>query len=147
MKLAALVELNRAIRENRVDEVTRALAHEAGMRALACAPGRAQWAWQPSDERVRNPFGFIHGGYLAVFVDALLSTAIGTVLEDGELATTADLRLDFIRPAPHAAMRGEAHVVQKGSRVAFVEASVFSTEDELLVRAASTWTVLRSKPA
>lgn len=147
MKLAALTELNRAIRENRTEEVTRALGREPGMRAVHCESPLARWRWDPADERVRNPFGFIHGGYLAVFVDALLSSAIGSVLEDGELATTADLRLEFIRPARYAPLRGEGRVLHKGSRVAFVEAEVCSASEELLVRASSTWTVLRADPS
>jgi uncharacterized protein (TIGR00369 family) len=144
MSLAALDELNRAIREKRVAEVTRVLGREPGMRAVELDRGVSRWAWTPEDERARNPFGLVWGGYLAVFVDALLSSAIGGVLDPGELATTADLRLDFLRPAKFAGLRGEGRVVQKGSRVAFVEATVTTEGGEALVRASSTWTVLRA---
>lgn len=144
MKLEAVSDLNRALRENRLEEVTRALGREPGMRALGFDPGSSRWEWTPSDERARNPFGFVFGGYLGVFVDILLSSAIGTVLAEGELATTADLRLEFLRPAPFAPLRGEARVVHRGSRVAFVEANVSSAAGELLVAGRSTWTVLRT---
>jgi uncharacterized protein (TIGR00369 family) len=144
MSLAALDELNRAIRANQVAEVTRVLGREPGMCAVELARGTSRWRWAPQDERARNPFGLVWGGYLAVFVDALLSSAIGGVLEPGELATTADLRLEFLRPAKFAAMNGEGRVVQKGGRVAFVEATISAEQGEALVRATSTWTVLRA---
>ena len=79
MKLEAVTDLNRALRENRLEEVTRALGREPGMRALGFEPGLSRWEWTPSDERARNPFGYVFGGYLGVFVDILLSSAIGTV--------------------------------------------------------------------
>jgi uncharacterized protein (TIGR00369 family) len=147
MSLEALAELNRALQENRVDEVTRVLGREPGMRALACEPGVCRWEWQPSDQRARNPFGFLYGGYLAVFVDVLLSSAIGTVLSAGELATTAEFKIEFLRPTPFAPLRGEGRVLHKGSRVAFVDARVLSTKDELFATASSTWTVMRPNAA
>jgi len=144
MKLTALIELNQALQSNRVDEVTRVLGREPGMRALAFTPGSSRWTWTPSDERARNPFGFLYGGYVAVFVDILLSSAIGTVLGEGELATTADLRLEYIRSTPFALVNGEGRVTHKGSRLAFVEAQVVAENGELLAAGHSTWTVART---
>ena len=147
MKLAVLTELNQAIQANRVDEVTRVLGREPGMRALAFESGSCRWEWQPSDERARNPFGFVYGGYLAVFVDVLLSSAVGGVLGTNEFATTAEFKVEFLRPAAFALLRGEGQVVHKGSRIAFVDARIVSAADELLVAASSTWTVVRSNQA
>jgi uncharacterized protein (TIGR00369 family) len=144
MKLSALTDLNRAIRTNRLDEVTRALGREPGMRAIGFETGSSRWDWLPEDERARNPFGFLYGGYLAVFVDVLLSSAIGTVLAEDELATTSEFKLEFLRPAAFARLRGCGRVLHKGSRVSFVEAEIFSEGNELLVKASSTWAILRS---
>ena len=147
MKLTALNELNQAIQGNRLEEVTRVLGREPGMRALAFAPGSSRWEWIPTDERARNPVGFLYGGYIAVFVDTILSSAIGTVLGESEFATTADLRLEFVRPAAFAPLRGVGRVVHRGKSVAFVEASVHSAADELLASGHSTWTILRAASA
>ncbi len=147
MTLGAVTSLNRAIRDNRLDEVTAALGREPGMRALGFAGGCARWEWHPIDERARNPFGFVFGGYLAVFVDALASSAMGMVLDDGELATTADLRIDFLRPARFATLLGEARVLHKGRRVAFVEARIRNAKDSLVVTSSSTWTIIAGEVA
>lgn len=147
MTLEALTELNRAIRENRLGEVSRVLGREPGMSALGFEPGLSRWEWRPSDERARNPFGFVFGGYLAVFVDALLSSVLGTVLEEGELATTADLRVAYVRAARFAPLRGEGRIVHRGRSVAFADAEVFTESGDLVVAASSTWTVLRAAGA
>lgn len=144
MKLEALIELNRALQTNDVEAVTRAMGREPGMRALGFESGAGRWEWRPSDERARNPFGSVYGGYLAVFTDIILSSTIGTVMGENELATTADLRVEYVRPAPFAPMLGFGKVKQKGSRVAFVEARIESESGELLVSASSTWTIIRS---
>jgi uncharacterized protein (TIGR00369 family) len=147
MKPTALTELNRAIQSNQIDEVTRAMGREPGMRALEFQSGSGRWQWDPSDERARNPFGYIYGGYLAVFVDIILSSTIATVLGENELAMTAEFKLDFVRPAAFAPLRGVGRVRHKGGRVAFVEATLESENGELLVAASSTWTVVRSTGA
>lgn len=144
MSLAALTELNRALQTNDVEAVTRAMGREPGMRALAFEAGAGRWEWRPSDERARNPFGYLYGGYLAVFTDILLSSTIGTVMGEKELGTTADLRLEYVRPAAFAPMLGFGKVKLKGSRVAFVEARIEAENGDLLVSASSTWTIIRS---
>jgi len=79
-----------------------------------------------------------------VFADALMSSAIGALLSDGELATTAEMKVAFLRPATPGLLRGEARVVHKGSRVAFLEAQIRDGKDQLLATVTSTWTVIRS---
>jgi acyl-coenzyme A thioesterase PaaI-like protein len=66
------------------------------------------------------------------------------VLKEGELAMTAEFKLDFVRPALFAPLFGTGAVRQKGGRVAFLEARLVSAKDELLVAASSTWTVVRN---
>jgi len=142
--LAPLAALNRAIRDNDVAEVTRQLSSEPGLRAVECTAAASRWEWQLDEGRLINPFGFLRGGYVSVFADALMSSAIGALLSDGELATTAEMKVAFLRPATPGLLRGEARVVHKGSRVAFLEAQIRDGKDQLLATVTSTWTVIRS---
>jgi len=142
--LAPLTALNRAILENDLAEVSRQLGPEPGMRALEFTSGQSRWEWDASSERVVNPFGFVRGGYLGVFVGALIDSAIGTVLAEGELATTAELNISYIRPTKPGRLIGEGHVVQKGSRVGFVEARIRNADGDLVASATSTWTIVRA---
>ena len=142
---APLSALNRAIRENDLAEVTRQLSSEPGLRAVDCRAGISRWEWDLADPRLINPFGFVRGGYASVFADALMSSAIGSLLAEGELATTAEMKIAFLQPAAPGRLRGEGRVVRKGSRVAFLEAEIRDAADQLLTTVTSTWTVIRSR--
>jgi len=71
-----LLELNRIIRENRVDDFptpNRAL----GMRPMEFAPGRSLWTWEMQPEATLNPFGTIQGGYLVSVTKRTNSEVLG----------------------------------------------------------------------
>lgn len=142
MAIEPLEALNRAIQANRLDEVTRVLGCEPGMRALGFDSGASRWEWVP-EPRVGNPFGTIGGGYIAVFADVLASSAVGGVLAAGELATTAESKTSYLRPAPLARLLGEARVIHRSGRLAFVEARISAETSELVAVASSTWSVIR----
>jgi uncharacterized protein (TIGR00369 family) len=138
-----LLELNRIIRENRVDDFptpNRAL----GMRPMEFAPGKSLWIWEMQPEATLNPFGTIQGGYLAVFVDQLLSTAIGSVLEEDEWAVTAELKLSYLRALTPQRIEGRGQLIRRTRSVAFMEAKVSDAAAEAAVIASSTWVISRS---
>src|SRR5438445_9199263 len=85
-----LTELNRIIRENRIAEY-RSPALELGMRPSQFGIGTAAWTWNDQPPMVMNPFGTVNGGFIGVFVDEPFSTAIGSLLKDGEWAMTAEV--------------------------------------------------------
>lgn len=140
--LTPLEKLNRALRENRPEDYLSPLHTALGMRPLHFEPGGSVWEWDAVQEQVLNPFGLVAGGYLTVFADELLGSAIGSVLAEGELATTAELKISFLKPVARGLIRGEGKVLRKGKRVAFVEATVKNAQDELLATVSSTWTIV-----
>lgn len=142
--LAPLAALNKAIRDNDVAEVTRQLGGEPGLRAIECAPGLSRWEWRITEPRLVNPFGLVRGGCMSILADAAMSTAIGTVLADGELATTAEMKVSFLRPTTPGTLHAEGRVVHRGSRVAFLEAQIHDAKRALVATVSSTWTVLRA---
>lgn len=140
--LSPVEKLNQALRENRPDAYLSRLHRELGLRAVAFRPGESVWEWEASQERVLNPFGYVSGGYLAVFADELMASAIGSVLDTGELATTAELKISFFKPVAKGLLRGQGKVLRKGRRVAFVEARITNAKDDLVGVVTSTWTVV-----
>jgi len=141
--LRALTEINQIIRENRVaDYTTPNLA--LGMRPLAFGPGSSSWDWLTHPPQVRNPFGSISGGYIGIFVDEMLSTAIGSVLEAGEFAVTAEIKLSYLRVLMPGAITGAARVVRRTRALAFLEATVCAASGEIAATASSTWAISRS---
>lgn len=140
--LGPLEEINRAIRENRVDDypqTNRAL----GMRPVEFGSGTSKWRWMDQPAPVLNPFGTIQGGYVAVFIDELFSTAIGSVLEDGEWAITAEMKISYLRALPPGPLDGTGRVVRRSRTIAFVEAAVITAKGESAVLGSSTWAIQR----
>lgn len=142
--LSPVEKLNQALRDNRPEEFVSALHRELGMRPLHFGPGTSRWEWDATQERVLNPFGYVSGGYLTVFADEVLGSAIGSVLDTGEFATTAELKISFLKPVAKGLVRGEGRVLRKGKRVAFVEATLTNVQDEVVATVSSTWTVVSS---
>ncbi len=140
--LSPVEKLNAALRENRPKEYVTDAHREIGLKPVQFGPGTSEWEWDATNERVLNPFGYVAGGYLSVFADELLSSAIGSVMEEGEFATTAELKISFLKPVKKGRVTGQAKVLRKGQRVAFVEATIENEKDEVVATVSSTWTVV-----
>ena len=140
--LSPVEKLNQALRENRPDDFVTEQHRALGMRPLQFGPGTSLWEWDATQEPVLNVFGYVAGGYLTVFADELLGSAIGSVLDAGELATTAELKISFLKPVAKGLLHGEGRVIRKGKRVAFLEATIKNAKDEIVATVSSTWTVV-----
>jgi len=136
------IELNGMIRGNRVDDypsTNRAL----GMRPLEFGPGTSRWLWEAPPNNTINTFGTVQGGYLTVFIDEILSTAIGSVLEEGEWAVTAELKLSYLRAVRPRRLEGSGRVIRRTRSIAFMDAEIRDASGELAVAASSTWAISR----
>jgi uncharacterized protein (TIGR00369 family) len=138
------IELNRLIRENRVDDYPSPNLG-LGMRPLSFGPGRSQWVWESQPEGAINPFGMVQGGYLAVMVDEMLSTAIGSVLEEGEWAVTAELKLSYLRALVPQRLEGSGRVIRRTRTLAFMDARIRNAAGEPAVIATSTWAISKAR--
>jgi uncharacterized protein (TIGR00369 family) len=138
------VELNGIIRENRVDDYP-STNRSLGMRPLEFGPGTSRWLWEAPPDSTINPFGTMQGGYLAVYIDEILSTAIGSVLEEGEWAVTAELKLSYLRAVLPRRLEGSGRVIRRTRSIAFMDAEIRDGSGELAVAASSTWAISRFK--
>ena len=144
-KLAPLESINRLIRENRVgDYLSPNLA--LGMRPLEFGAGTSRWSWETQPPTVLNPFGTLQGGYLALFVDEMLSTAIGSVLEAFEWALTAEVKISYLRALRPGALIGSARVIRRTRSLAFMEAAIVASGNDAgpAVLASSTWSIAKA---
>jgi uncharacterized protein (TIGR00369 family) len=85
-------------------------------------------------DRVRNPWGILHGGATAVLVDAAAAHAVG------EHATTADVVLHFLRPGRVGPAVARASVVgeRADGHVVRVEVVDAGADDRVMAVAVST---------
>ncbi len=133
--------LNRALRENRPEDFLSSLHRQLAMRPLSFTPGSSLWEWEAEQDWILNPFGYVSGGYLTVFADEILGSAIGSLLNEGELAVTAELKISFLKPAAKGLIQGEGKVLHRGKNAAFVEAVVKDAGGETLAVISSTWII------
>ncbi len=142
-KLAPVDSINQLIRENRVSDFSSPnLA--LGMRPVAFGPGVSRWIWESQPPSVLNPFGIIQGGYLAIFIDEMLSTAIASALEAGEWAVTAEVKVTYLRALEPGPLSGEARIARRTRALAFMEASIANKRGEVAVTASSTWAIAKA---
>ena len=141
-KRGPLTEQNRLIKENRTaDYASPNLT--LGMVPIEFGTGTSKWTWPVQPAVALNPFGTLQGGYLAVFIDELMSTAIASVLEDDEWAMTAEFKINFLRALPPASLEGAAWVLRRSRTLAFLEAKAESQGGQIAVTASSTWAVMK----
>jgi len=66
----------------------------------------------------------VHGGAIATLADEALASVAFTAAEEGETTVTADLKVDFLRPAVPGRLIARATVRHRTRRLAFCEATV-----------------------
>ncbi len=137
-----LTDLNRVIRENRVSEFTSPNL-SLGMTPVEFGAGTSRWVWTAQPAAALNPFGTVQGGYLAIFVDELLATAVASMLKDDEWSMTAEFKLNFLRAVTPAPLAGSARVLRRTRSIAFLEAQVETEDGQIAVTASSTWAVMK----
>lgn len=94
-----------------------------------------------------NPMGTLHGGVLCDLADAAMGMAFVSTLAPDESFTTIALSINFFRPVWQAVLRAEAHVVNRGKNVGYVECDVTDQDGKRIARATSTCVILRGEHA
>lgn len=104
--------------------------------------GRAVFRGMP-DERHLNPLGGIHGGWAATIMDSALGCCVHTTLDKGEGYTTAEFKVNLIRPiSPRTGLvTCEGTVVHKGRTTAVSEARLTDKDGKLLAFGTETCTI------
>jgi len=108
--------------------------------------GRAVGLLQTGPQHA-NPMGTLHGGVLCDLADAAMGMAFASTLAPGESFTTMALGIHFFRPVWKARLRAEAHVVNRGKNVGYIECEVTDQEGKQVAKANSTCFVLRGEHA
>jgi len=94
-------------------------------------------------EQMLNPIGLIQGGFLAAMLDDTMGPALVATLGPGLFAPTADLHVQFLRPARPGRLTGRGRVVRRGKDVAFL-AGELADESGQIVAAATATALIRA---
>jgi uncharacterized protein (TIGR00369 family) len=108
--------------------------------------GRAV-GWLQSGPQHANPMGTLHGGVLCDLADAAMGMAFASTLSADDSFTTMTLSINFFRPVWRARLRAEAHVINRGKNVGYIECEVTDESGKQIAKANSTCFVLRGESA
>ena len=95
----------------------------------------------PFNEKLLQSANMIHGGILSVLIDSVIGTAIRTVLDENTFAVTAEMNVNYFRPAMKGTIRAEGNVLNKGKTLAVGSANIFSEDGKLLATGRATYVV------
>lgn len=110
-----------------------------GWELLAVDPekGTIEVAFTATDAFV-NPAGVIQGGFLAAMLDDTLGPALVAGLDPGDFAPTADLHVQFLRPAHPGRLVGRGRVVRRGKDVGFLAGELVDDQNRVVAVATAT---------
>ncbi len=109
-------------------------------------PSRVWLQWKV-DPNVFHGGGAVFGGYLAALADQALGLAMATILKDGEVFTTSDLRFSFFRPVTEGTLHIEAQVVHRGRGMAHVEVVLTRDDGKVAGKATGTQVIAQAPDA
>ncbi len=71
-----------------------------------------------------TPFGTMHGGVMAAFVDHVLGCVLYPLMEKGQWAATTEFKLNYLSAVKGGTLSAESKVVSLGRRTAVVTVEV-----------------------
>ncbi|HEV3405320.1 MAG TPA: PaaI family thioesterase [Candidatus Dormibacteraeota bacterium] len=86
----------------------------------------------------------VHGGAIATLADEALATVAFTLADEGQSTVTADLKVDFLRPARPGRLVARASVRHRTRRLAFCEVSVEQEGGEIVAEARAVIAFVRA---
>ena len=87
-----------------------------------------------------NPMGSVHGGWFAALLDSALGCAVGSVLPAGKAYTTAELKINIVRPLTDKVplVRAIGQTIHVGGRMATADARLVGHDGKLYAHGSTT---------
>ena len=102
-------------------------------------PGRVVFQGRPGFAHY-NPMGSVHGGWFATLLDSALGCAVASVLPAGKAYTTAELKINIVRPLTDRVplVRAESRIIHAGGRMATADAQLTGSDGKLYAHGSTT---------
>jgi uncharacterized protein (TIGR00369 family) len=87
-----------------------------------------------------NPMGIVHGGWFATLLDSALGCAVASTLPAGKAYTTAELKVNIVRPLTDKVpfVRAEGRIIHGGNRMATADARLTGADGKLYAHGSTT---------
>ena len=98
----------------------------------------------PAAEFHYNPLGGVHGGVISTLLDTAAACAVHSTLAAGEIYTSLDLTVKFLRPVTvdSGLLTCEGTVLQRGRRTALAQAQLSDERGKLVAHATSSCLIM-----
>ena len=97
-------------------------------------------------EQFLNPVGVIQGGFLTAMLDDTLGPALVATLDPNQFAPTADLHVQFLRPARPGRLTGRGRVVHRGKDIGFMAGELLDDSGQIVAVATATAKIRTLRP-
>ena len=94
------------------------------------------------EEKHFNPHGVVHGAAIYALADTGMGGALSSLLDEGQICSTIEIKINYLRPATGGHLTCKTQVINKGSRTAVLESSVAGEDGKLIARAMGTFMIL-----
>jgi uncharacterized protein (TIGR00369 family) len=95
----------------------------------------------PFNEKLLQSGNMVHGGILSVLIDSVIGTAVRTVLDDHTFGITAEMNINYFRPATIGAIQAKGKVVNKGRLLVVGVGDIVDEEGRLLATGRATYAI------
>ncbi|HEX2540299.1 MAG TPA: PaaI family thioesterase [Caldimonas sp.] len=110
-----------------------------GFLLVEVEPGRAVFQGRPARAHY-NPMGTVHGGWFATLLDSAVGCAVHSTLPAGKAYTTAELKINIVRPLSDKMplVEAEGKVIHVGGRMATADGRLTGADGKLYAHASTT---------
>jgi len=122
------------------------IADLLGFDIVEAERGRAVFEGVP-EFRHYNPIGTVHGGLALTLLDSCMSCAVHTTLKLGELYTTLELKVNFVRAITKdtGLVRATGRLIHRGRTTGTAEGDVRDAAGNLLAHGTTTCMIFPGK--
>ena len=120
-----------------------------GWKIVEVRPGASILEWTPTEDHSfrAGDIWVVHGGMVTAILDTAMGQATWSLLNNGEVFLTSDLRTEFYRVTTPGLVRAHGHVVHKTRRVTFAAAELYNEDGKLLTSCRATNQTLTARPS
>lgn len=114
-----------------------------GLRFTGYGEGRSRCELEVRRE-LFNPHGVLHGGVIFSMADTGMGGALYSLLEEGELCTTVEIKIFYFRAVTSGTLTCETRVISRTGRIGVMESEI-SNDGQLAAMANGTFYIYRPR--
>ena len=121
----------------------RGFTKESGFRVREFKEGYVALEVAPKEELVQF-MGFVHAGVVTGLADHAAGACYATVLPEGKVCLTIELKINFMKPAQGDMLVAEATALSRGASIGVIRSDVYAETGDKRVMIATALVTLKS---